>query len=100
MLPVLEGLRQQYQNWTRAEAWAHSQVLWVWAPSYSHRIWVENGDVIGQDDLRYRAATPNRCDFIVAFPPVHMLYPWQLNGNHVLVEGEAMFMAHDVRLSP
>jgi len=29
-----------------------------------------------------------------------MLYPWELNGNHVLVEGEAMFMTHDVGLSP
>jgi transposase len=34
-------------------------VMWVCAPVYSQRMWVENGDVLGQDDLCYRATTLN-----------------------------------------
>src|SRR5262249_32663778 len=37
--------------------WAHSQLLWVQDTVHSQLMWAENCDVLGQDDLRYRAVT-------------------------------------------
>jgi hypothetical protein len=37
--------------------WVHSQIMWVWVGSYSHGAWARKCDVLGQDDLCYRAVT-------------------------------------------